>query len=158
MDFRLQLEVGIGVARADDNVHTKLPRDTHDRRIRGQEMHEKPRYASIARVCDGTLEERAANALAAMRGENGERNFGDIVHEGYMRRADERKPIVMNAKHCVVSKVDPVNVGGNGRGPKRRPETQVPIPHGQCEKVPYKRGTVALVQPLDGQAHDRACD
>jgi hypothetical protein len=64
-------------------------------------------------VRHGAFEQRTANAAATVHREDGEREFGKIVFDGHMRRANEREPIVVNSKDCTADEINPVDVGGD---------------------------------------------
>jgi len=70
-----------------------------------------------------------------------------------MCQTNEHKPIVVKAEDCVVGKVDSVDVGGDDLWRKRRAEAQVPVPHGQREKMRHERSAYAFIQALDSESH-----
>lgn len=148
--------MGVGAAGAFDDVHTEPLLDAHDRRIPRETVHEEPRYATVAYVRDGALEQRAANAAATVRREDREPKFCAIVFEGHVRHANERALIVVNAENCVAAEVDSVNVGSDHSWSKRRGEPQASVLHGQREKMRHERGAYAFIQALDSDGHHRA--
>lgn len=82
--------MGVGLAGACANVHTEPLLDAHDRRIPRETVHEEPRYATVAYVRHGAVQQRAANAAGTVRREDREPEFCEIVFEGHMRHANER--------------------------------------------------------------------
>src|SRR5271166_1895137 len=70
-----------------------------------------------------------------------------------MCQTNEHEPIVVKAEDCVVGKVDPVDVSSDDVWRKRRAEAQVPVPHGQREKMRHERSTYALIQAFNSEKH-----
>jgi hypothetical protein len=138
------------------NVHIEPLLDAHDRRIPRETMQEEPRYATVACVRHGAVEQRAANAAATVSREDREAEFCEIVFEGHMRHANERALIVVNAENCVAAEIDSVDVGSDHSWRKRRGEPQAPVLHGQREKMRHERGAYAFIQALDSDGHHRA--
>ena len=102
------------------------------------------------------LEQRDAEAKAAVLRQNREPELGLVAFEGHMRHANQHEPIVVNAENCVAIEVDSVDVGGDDSWRQRRAEPQAPILHGQREKVCGDRGACAVTQTMDGDTHERA--
>ena len=76
-----------------------------------------------------------------------------IVAEGHMSHADEREVIVVNGENRVAIEIDPVDVGGDAVGRKRRAKSQSPVLRGQREKMRQECGARAVVETLDGDSH-----
>jgi hypothetical protein len=148
--------VGVGLAGGCDNAHTEPPRDAHNRHIAREELHDEPGYATVARMRYGASEQRATNAAATVRWEDGEPNFGEIVVAGKMCRTNEHKPIIVKAEDCVVGEVHSVDVGSDCLWCKRRAEAQAAVPHRQGKKVRHERGACGFIQALDGESCHRA--
>jgi hypothetical protein len=108
------------------------------------------------RVRYGASEQRAANAAATVCWEDREPNFGEIVFAGKMCQTNEHKPIVVKAEDCVAGEVDSVDVGGDDLWRKPRAEAQVPVPHGQRDKMRHERSACALFQASDRESHHQA--
>ena len=102
---------------------------------------------------DDALEERASQAAATVRGQDREAEFGEIIIEGDVRRANERALFVVNAENRIVVEVDPVDVGNDGSRSKRRAEPETLILQGQREKMRGQTVTRPFGQALDGYRH-----
>lgn len=102
----------------------------------------------------GAFEQRAANAVAAVRWQDREPELGKIVRKAYVGHGDKREAIVVNGEYRVAVEIDPVDVSGDAFGGKRRAEPQSQVLRGQREKMRHERAARAVVETLDSDRHE----
>jgi hypothetical protein len=103
---RRELEPGIRLAAAHADRHALPAREVHHRGVLGQAMHEQRALAPVARMDLRALEQRAADALAAMAGKHRHAELHVTGAARKMRRAEEAKLVVEHAERGVVLEVD----------------------------------------------------
>ena len=143
----------VGVAGFRDDVHAGALRDVHDGGVLAQAMHEERRHETVARVLRAAVEERAAYAAAAMRGQHRKPELGMVVAQCQVRNPDERQAVVVDGKDGVPIEIDSIDVGGNAVRGERRAESQAPILRSQGEEMREERAARAFVETLNGDGH-----